>query len=197
MSYTFKGDFTVPTSRAEVYAVLSDVSRFAPLLPTYLEHQTRDDGSALVKVKVGVGKIRGTGEVVLTPEGMSAPVRARYAGKGKVMGGVFNINAGFELEEASANVTRVVWDGEMAMFGKLVSLAGGLVKPIAEQDINRMIQAVQVEFGGAIEAPPVAAARPGFVARFLAWLKRLFGIRPDATGAAPPAPNSNEPQDRG
>jgi carbon monoxide dehydrogenase subunit G len=155
--------------------VLSDVNRFAPLLPTYISHETKDDGSALVKVKVGVGKIRGTGEVVLTAEENIAPLRASYAGKGKVMGGVFNINAGFELEDTGANETRVVWHGEVAMFGKLVSLAGGLVQPLAERDINATIHAVQVEFGGAIEVEPVAIVRPGLMARFLAWLKRLFG----------------------
>ncbi len=174
MSYTFTGDFTVPTGRGQVYAVLSDVARFAPLLPTYLSHEVKADGSALVKVKVGVGKISGTGEVVLTPEETVAPLRANYSGKGKVMGGVFNINAGFELEEAGADQTKVVWRGEMAMFGKLVSLAGGLVKPVAERDINAMIRAIKTEFGGAIEEAPVATVRLGLVARFLAWLKRLF-----------------------
>ena len=176
-NYTFNGDFTVPTSREQVYAVLSDVSRFAPLLPTYLSHELKEDGSALVKVKVGVGKIHGTGEVVLKSEETIAPLRASYAGKGKVMGGVFNLNAGFELEDTGTDLTRVVWHGEVAMFGKLVSLAGGLVKPVAERDINAMIKAVQIEFGGAIEAEPVAPFRPGLVARFLAWLKRLFNIR--------------------
>ena len=181
-SYTFNGDFTVPTSREQVYAVLSDVTRFAPLLPTYLSHELKEDGSALVKVKVGVGKIHGTGEVVLKSEETIAPLRASYAGKGKVMGGVFNLNAGFELEDTGTNLTRVVWRGEVAMFGKLVSLAGGLVKPVAERDINAMIKAVQIEFGGAIEAEPAGVAlagpvRPGLVARFIAWLKRLFNIR--------------------
>jgi carbon monoxide dehydrogenase subunit G len=176
VSYTFTGDFTVPTSRDEVYAVLSDVTRFAPLLPTYLSHELKEDGSALVKVKVGVGKISGTGEVVLTAEETVAPLRARYAGKGKVMGGVFNLKAGFELEDVGTDLTRVAWQGEMAMFGKLVSLAGGVVKPVAEHDINRMIQAIQQEFGGVIEAAP-AAVRPTLFARLVAWLKRLFKIR--------------------
>jgi len=176
-SYTFNGDFTVPTSREQVYAVLSDVSRFAPLLPTYLSHELKDDGSALVKVKVGVGKIHGTGEVILKAEETTAPLRASYAGKGKVMGGVFNLNAGFELEDTGTDQTRVVWQGEVAMFGKLVSLAGGLIQPVAERDINAMIKAVQIEFGGVVEAEPVAPVRLGLVARFLAWLKRLFNIR--------------------
>jgi len=176
MSYEFSGDFTVATQRAEVFSVLSQVDRFAPMLPTYLSHQMQDDGSAAVKVKVGVGKVRGTGEVVLTLEECVAPERATYSGKGKVMGGVFNLKAGFELEEAGSANTRVKWQGEMAMFGKLVSLAGGLVKPIAERDINQLIQALQVQLGGAV-APPVAPAvtpSPGFFARIAAWFKHLF-----------------------
>lgn len=175
MSYEFSGDFTVATKRDEVFSVLSQVTRFAPMLPTYLSHQIQDDGSAAVKVRVGVGKVRGTGEVVLTLEECVEPERATYSGKGKVMGGVFNLKAGFELEEAGAENTRVKWQGEMAMFGKLVSLAGGLVKPIAERDINQLIQALQVELGGAV-APPVApvVARPGLLARLIAWFKQLF-----------------------
>jgi hypothetical protein len=93
------------------------------------------------------------------------------------MGGVFNLNAGFELEDVGTDLTRVVWRGEVAMFGKLVSLAGGLIQPVAERDINAMIKAVQVEFGGAIEAEPVAPARAGLFAAFIGWLKRLFNIR--------------------
>lgn len=175
MSHQFAGEFTVATGRDQVYAVLSQTQRFAPLLPAYVSHEIRDDGSAAVKVKVGVGKVRGTGEVVLTLEECVEPVRAAYSGKGKVMGGVFNLNAGFELEEAGPKATRVKWQGEMAMFGKLVSLAGGLVKPIAERDINQLIESLQAEFGGAVVKPAAAeAVRPGLFARIKAWLKRLF-----------------------
>lgn len=181
MSYEFAGDFTVATKRDEVFAVLSRIDRFAPMLPSYVSHEVQDDGSAVVKVRVGVGKVRGTGEVVLVQEECIEPERALYSGKGKVMGGVFNLKAGFELAEAGPDATRVDWQGEVAMFGKLVSLAGGLVKPIAERDINEVIQALQVELGGAVptaEAPAAAPApsaeRPGLLARIAAWFKRLF-----------------------
>ncbi|HLF29453.1 MAG TPA: SRPBCC domain-containing protein [Xanthomonadales bacterium] len=201
MAYEFTGDFTVATPRDEVFAVLSQTDRFVPMLPTYVSHQIQDDGAAVVKVKVGVGKVRGTGEVVLTLEECVVPSRATYSGKGKVMGGVFNLKAGFELEEASSETTRVKWQGEMAMFGKLVSLAGGLVKPIAERDINHLIQALQVELGGAVVAPVVVEARPGLFARFVAWLKRLFrgngagnGAKPDSTTGPG---DSGTPENRG
>lgn len=172
MSYRFEGDFVVAASQAEAFEVLSRVDRFAPILPTYISHELKEEGRALVKVKVGVGKVRGTGEVLLAMEESSEPVRAAYSGKGKVMGGVFNIASGFELEPEGPERTRVQWQGEIALFGKLVSLAGGMIKPIAERDINRLIESIQAEMGGVVEAP--AEPRPGLLARFWAWLKGLF-----------------------
>lgn len=176
MAYNFTGNFTVATSRADTFAVLSETERFAPLMPTYRSHTLRDDGSADVEVSVGVGKVRGTGKVNLMLEESVAPERARYLGKGEVMGGAFNLKAGFELEELGPNRTKVNWEGELAIYGKLVSLAGGLVKPVAERDINKMIESLQTALGGA-EKPEVAASPPraGVFARFVAWLKRLFG----------------------
>ena len=177
MSYSFDGEFTAPTSRNEVYAVLSRTEKFAPLLPTYKSHQLKEDGSTDVELSVGVGKVRGTGKVNLTLGECEEGVRAQYLGKGKVMGGAFNITASFDLEDAGQDSTRVSWQGELAMFGRLVSLAGGMVKPIAERDIKQMIKAIQVEFGVVEELatlPPLEPER-GIFARLLAWLKSLFG----------------------
>lgn len=178
MAYSFDGEFTVNTPRDEVYAVLSQTQNFAPMLPSYKTHALNQDGSTDVEVGVGVGKIRGTGKVNLVLEENQPPVHARYLGKGQVMGGAFNIVAAFDLEDAGEGKTKVKWHGELSMFGKLVSLAGGLVKPVAERDINQMITAIQTELGGAevpVAAPAAAAPRPGLFARFLGWLKSLFG----------------------
>lgn len=143
MAIEFDGAFTVAATREDAYAVLSDPQKFAPLLPTYQSLTMKDDGSAEVKIKIGVGKIRGTAVVNLTLEHSEAPVRAAYVGKGKVMGGAFNMGTAFELEDAEDGGTLVKWRGDVTMFGKLVSLAGGLLKPIAKKDIQRLIDAVQ------------------------------------------------------
>ncbi len=157
MSVKFDGEFTVATPREDAYEVLSDTQKFAPLLPSYKSHEQNEDGSADVNVKVGVGKIRGTAKVTLTLEESEVPVRAKYSGKGTVMGGVFNLVAEFELEDAGQNQTRVKWQGELIMFGKLVSLAGGMIKPIAKKDIGRMIEAIRLALSGDAEAVPAAA----------------------------------------
>jgi carbon monoxide dehydrogenase subunit G len=155
MAIEFDGDFTVTASREEVYAVLSDPQKFAPLLPTYQDLTMKENGSVDVTVKIGVGKIRGSAVVNLTLEESEAPVRAAYVGKGKVMGSAFNMGTAFELEDAEGGGTLVKWHGDVTMFGKLVALAGGLLKPIAKKDITRLIDAVQAALSPADESAAV------------------------------------------
>lgn len=153
---------------------MSETKNFAPLLPSYQEHKQNADGTADVTIKVGVGKIRGTAKINLALEESVAPIRARYAGKGSVMGGVFNLIAEFELADAGPGETRVRWQGELVMYGKLVSLAGGMIQPIARRDIGRMIAAIQAALGGEVETEVVAAAaRPAFMVKLRALLEKL------------------------
>ncbi|MFI5108921.1 MAG: CoxG family protein, partial [Terriglobales bacterium] len=54
MAMKFTGDFVVKKSREEVYAFLTDPSRFAPLLPEYQGMTVEDPQNFTVKVNVGV-----------------------------------------------------------------------------------------------------------------------------------------------
>lgn len=143
MGIKFDGEFSVPVSQEEAYEVLSDPEKFAPLLPTYKSLEMKDEKTAIVKVKVGVGKIRGTATIALVLEENICPTRAAYSGKGKIMGSAFNLATAFELTETDGGGTLVKWEGELDMFGKLVSLAGGLIRPLAKKDITRLIDALQ------------------------------------------------------
>jgi len=143
MAIKFEGEFDVTATPEEAYAILSDTTKYAPLLPTYVSHEVKDDGSADVTVKIGVGKIRGKAVINLTLTDAEAPKRAGYTGKGKVMGSAFNMDTVFELEEIEGGGSRVRWEGSLTMFGKLVALAGGLIKPLAKKDIKNLVDAIQ------------------------------------------------------
>jgi carbon monoxide dehydrogenase subunit G len=147
MAVEFNGEFAVPTPREQAFAVLSDADRFAPLLPTYVSHETGTDGSADVSVKVGVGKIRGTAVVHLQLAERRAPESAAWAGKGKIMGGAFNLNAAFDLDALGPRETQVRWRGDLTIFGKLTSLAGGLIEPVAKKQIQQLIDAITDALG--------------------------------------------------
>jgi carbon monoxide dehydrogenase subunit G len=144
MGIKFDGEFTVTSSPADTYAFLADPEKFAPCLPTFKSIEVKDPKTALVKIAIGVGKIRGTAGITLELDDSGAPDCAAYDGKGKIMGGAFNFATSFKLE-ATDTGTVVSWEGDLSMFGKLVSLAGGLIRPIAKKDIKRLIDALQAE----------------------------------------------------
>lgn len=143
MSIKFEGEFSVPVSREVAYQLLADPRKFAPLLPTYKSLEVRDERSADVTVAVGVGKVRGSAVITLTLQGEEPPLHAGYSGKGKVMGSAFDMSTSFDLADAEGGGTVVRWAGDLVMFGKLVALAGGLIKPLAKKDIERLVGAIQ------------------------------------------------------
>ena len=146
MAMKFTGDFVVNKSREEVYAFLTDPNRFGPLLPEY-EGMTAEDGrNFTVKVKVGVSYIRGTAEVKLNLELANPHSLALYKGQGKLPGGSASVSAGFDLSEA-AEGTKVSWTGEAQVFGKITSLAGGLLEPLAKKNIQKLIDGLQAALG--------------------------------------------------
>jgi len=144
MGVKFDGEFLAPLPPEEAYAFLSDPEQFCPCLPTYESLEMEDAKTANVTIAIGVGKIRGKAGIQLKLEEERPSSHAAYSGKGKVMGGAFNMTSSFELEPADGG-TLVKWQGDLNMFGKLVALAGGLIKPIAKKDIQRMIDALQAE----------------------------------------------------
>jgi carbon monoxide dehydrogenase subunit G len=70
------------------------------------------------------------------------PRRARYTGQGRVIGGNISLSAGFELQPIDSG-TRVVWQGEAQVFGRLASLGGGLLEPLGKKNVQRLIDGLQ------------------------------------------------------
>ena len=68
MGIKFEGDFETTKPRNEVYTFLANPERFCPCLPTYESLEMEDDRTAVVKIKIGVGKIRGTATITLVLE---------------------------------------------------------------------------------------------------------------------------------
>ena len=148
MAITFEGHFDVASPRADVYAFLADPRQFAPCLPTFHALEVRDERTAEVTVRVGVGKIRGNAAVLLSLRADEPPVRAAYEGKGRIMGSAFTMATTFDLAAGEQGGTRVNWRGELSLFGALVGLAGGLIRPVARKDIERMVASLQAALGG-------------------------------------------------
>jgi len=70
------------------------------------------------------------------------PKRAQYKGSGSVAGGNVSLTAGFDLSPV-ANGTKVAWQGEAQIFGRLTSVAGGLLEPLGKKNVQKLIDGLQ------------------------------------------------------
>jgi uncharacterized protein len=142
LEFTFSGSFEAPRKPADVYAFLADPRRFAPLLPDFEGLEEAGGGEFTVKLRVGISHIRGSAAIRLRLAEASPPNHAVYEGKGEVPGGVAVFRAGFDLEPVGAG-SRVKWTGRAQISGKLPSLAGGLLEPLARKNLEKLIDGLK------------------------------------------------------
>lgn len=147
MEIKFGDAFLVKKTVEDVYGFLVDPNRFCPLLPEYQGMEIQDPKNFLVKVKVGISHIRGTAAVKLSLVEEEHPRRAAYEGKGDVPGGSATLRAGFILEDGPDGQTKVVWSGQANVVGRIASLAGGMLEPLAKKNIQKVIDGLQKALG--------------------------------------------------
>ncbi len=152
MAITFSGEFTSPRTPDEVYDFLCDPNKFAPLLPDFESMSVQDATHFTVKVRIGVGNIRGSAEIKMELAESVRPTRAQYKGRGNAVGSQISIAAGFDLTPVDGS-TRIAWQGEAGVFGKLASMAGGMLEPLGKKNIQKLIDGLQ----WALTWPPAQA----------------------------------------
>jgi len=158
LAINFSGEFSTPRSPDEVFDFLSDPNKFATLLPDFQSMSMLDATHFTVKVKVGVGNIRGSAEMKMELAEAVRPLRAQYKGQGTAVGSQVTVSAGFDLSPLP-NSTRVAWQGEAGVFGKLASMAGGMLEPLGRKNIQKLIDGLQKALAGpAVEARSTEAA---------------------------------------
>jgi len=139
---TLSGEFITPRNPDEVYKFLSDPNQFAPLFPDFESMTVEDATHFTVNLSVCVGAIRGTAEIKMQLAEAAPSQRARYSGQGIAAGSRISVSVGFDLE-ASPDSTRISWQGESAVSGKLAAMAGGMLQPMARDNFQKLIDALQ------------------------------------------------------
>jgi carbon monoxide dehydrogenase subunit G len=142
MAIKFAGEFEAKRSPEDVYDFLTDPNQFAPLLPDFQGLNVQDATHFTVKVNVGISYIKGTAEVKLELAESERPTRAQYKGQGSVAGGNVSTVAEFHLTPTNDG-TKVAWKGEAQIFGKLMSVAGGMLEPLGKKNVQKLIDGLQ------------------------------------------------------
>jgi carbon monoxide dehydrogenase subunit G len=149
----FAGAFDVLRKPEEVYDFLTDPNKFAPLLPDFRGVSVQDADHFTVKVNVGISYIKGVADVKMHLAEAQRPTRAQYKGQGSVAGGNISMVAGFDLT-ANGDGTRVAWQGEAQVFGRLTSVAGGLLEPLGKKQVQKLIDGLQAALHPASGSTP-------------------------------------------
>ena len=126
MAIKFNGEFEVKRTPEQVFDFLTDPQKFVPLLPEFQSMSVEDATHFTVKVNVGVSHIKGTANVRMELAQAERPTRAQYKGQGSVAGGNVSLIAGFDVSP-NGDGSKVAWQGEAQIFGRLTSVAGGLL----------------------------------------------------------------------
>lgn len=142
MAIKFAGDFEVKRTPEEVHDFLVDPNKFAALLPDFQGLSIQDTTHFTVKVNVGISYIKGVAEVRMELAQAERPKGAQYKGQGSVAGGNVALTAGFDLSPLDGG-TRVAWHGEAQIFGRLTSMAGGLLEPLGKKQVQKLIDGLQ------------------------------------------------------
>lgn len=142
MAIKFNGEFAVQRTPEQVFDFLTDPQKFAPLLPEFQGMTVEDPTHFTVKVNVGVSHIKGTANVRMELAEAVRPSRAQYKGQGTVAGGNVSLVAGFDVSP-NGDGSRVAWQGEAQIFGRLTSVAGGLLEPLGKKNVQKLINGLQ------------------------------------------------------
>lgn len=142
MAIKLDGEFEVKRKPEDVYDFLTDPNKFAPLLPDFQSMSVQDATHFGVKVNVGISYIKGTADVKMELAQADRPKRAQYKGQGSVAGGNVSFTAGFDLSAVDGG-TEVAWQGEAQIFGRLASVAGGLLEPLGKKNVQKLIDGLQ------------------------------------------------------
>ena len=142
MPIKFAGEFEVQRGPEDVYAFLTDPNKFCPLLPEFRGVTVEDPEHFTVQVNVGVSYIKGVASVKLHLAESQRPSRAQYKGQGSVAGGNVSMVATFDLVSVESG-TKVAWQGEAQVFGRLTSVSGGLLEPLGKKQVQKLINGLQ------------------------------------------------------
>ena len=150
MAVTMTGEVMLPADRATVWARLNDAETLKASIPgcESLEKPSDTELQAVAKVKIGPVSARFKGKVNLTD--IDAPNSYRISGQGD--GGVAGFakgGANVRLADAAGGGTRLSYDVDAQVGGKIAQLGGRLIDSTAKKLADEFFANFAKALGGA------------------------------------------------
>ncbi len=137
MAMTMTGEVTLPAGRDAVWAALNDPEVLKTCIPGCQELTKVSDTEFEAVAKVAVGPVKATFKGKILLQDLDPPLAYTIRGEGQ--GGVAGFAKGgakVRLEPAEDGGTRLVYDVEATVGGKLAQLGGRLVNGVAKKNAD-------------------------------------------------------------
>ena len=149
MALNMNGEFVLPADKATVWAKLNDPAVLRVCIPGCEEFEVTGDYQfrVVAKSKIGPVSARFKGHVALSD--IDAPNSYRISGQGD--GGISGFAKGgarVRLEEEGGGQTRLFYDVEAEVGGKIAQLGSRLIQGVAKKNADEFFQNFAVACGG-------------------------------------------------
>ena len=134
MAMTMAGEVTLPADRATVWAALNDPEMLKRSIPGCQELERTGDSGFSAVARVSIGPVKATFKGNVTLSDIDAPNGYRISGEGQ--GGVAGFAKGgaqVRLTDADGGGTKLAYDVEAQVGGKIAQLGGRLINGVAKK----------------------------------------------------------------
>ena len=138
MAMKMQGEVTLPADRATVWAKLNDPEVLKLCIPGCQSLEKQSDNSFVAAAKVKVGPVGATFKGKVDLLDLDPPNGYRIAGEGQ--GGIAGFAKGgatVRLEEAEGGQTKLVYDVEANVGGKIAQLGARLIDGVAKKTADQ------------------------------------------------------------
>jgi carbon monoxide dehydrogenase subunit G len=138
------GTFLTNRTAEEVFDLVVDPQRFAPLLPDFESLSIQDASHFTLRIKIVIGQISGHANLDMELCAAERPSRVEHRGQGIVAGSQLVFAMRFQLGSVGSE-TQVSWQGEVSVDGMLAMMAGGLIDSMGRKNFEAMAERLQNE----------------------------------------------------
>lgn len=138
------GTFLSSRSAEEVFDLVADPQRFAPLLPDFESLSIQDASHFTLWIKIVIGQISGHANLDMELCAAERPSRVEYRGHGIVAGSQLVFAMHFQIGSVGSEA-QVSWEGEVSVDGMLGMMAGGMIDSMGRKNFEAMAERLQNE----------------------------------------------------
>jgi uncharacterized protein len=175
------GQQTLPVSQDKAWAALNDTTLLQASIPgcESLTATADNEYEALIVAAIGPVKAKFKGKLKLSDIEAPKSYTMAFEGQGGPAGHGKG-SAQVRLEPTGANETLLRYEANASVGGKIAQIGSRLVDMAAQKMAGEFFETFNAKLQeryGVVPAPApevAVAARPSLLARFLAWIRRLF-----------------------